>query len=305
MFILYQNFGKELVFKGGTALNIVYGLPRFSEDLDFTLSKEIDIKDIVQHGLNRFYLESEITEKRNKNSFNYIIRIKGPLYIGIKESLCRIELDFSLREKVCLEPKISTIGEEEPKSIIKRKITETLTGLNLLEISTYHLSTKEKQFKDIGIKEFLSNIIEVEESKTENNILRMSLLANSIQVLSENSDASYPQKIFEIGKVFSQDSKYKNSETQISEEERLCISLCHEKANFTEIKQVLDYLMRMLGIEYEIKETQHPSFIEGRTGEIIVNKKPIGILGEILPCILKNNRIKMPVASMEINIKNL
>ena len=63
--------------------------------------------------------------------------------------------------------------------------------------------------------------------------------------------------------------------------------------------------MRMLGIEYEIKETQHPSFIEGRTGEIIVNKKPIGILGEISPCVLKNNKIKMPVASMEINIKNL
>ena len=202
-------------------------------------------------------------------------------------------------------PRISSIGEENPAAILKRKITETLTGLNLLEISTYHLSTKEKQFKDIGIKEFLNNIIEVEESKTENNILRMSLLANSIQILSENSDASYPQKIFETGKVFSQDSKYKNSETQISEEERLCISLCYERANFTEIKQVLDYLMRMLGIEYEIKETQHQSFIEGRTGEIIVNKKSIGILGEISPCVLKNNKIKMPVASMEINIKNL
>jgi len=139
LFILYQNFGKELVFKGGTALNIVYGLPRFSEDLDFTLSKEIDIKDIVQHGLNRFYLESEITEKRNKNSFNYIIRIKGPLYIGIKESLCRIELDFSLREKVCLEPKISTIGRlllelpqfdvivMNPKEILAEKVRAIIT----------------------------------------------------------------------------------------------------------------------------------------------------------------------------------
>jgi len=202
-------------------------------------------------------------------------------------------------------PQISTIGEEDKTSILKRKISNILTGLNLLEISTYHLSTKEKQFKNLGIKEFLNNIIEVEESKTENNILRMSLLANSLQILSENLDSSYPQKIFEIGKVFNSDDKYKESETQIKEEEMLCISLCSEKSNFTEIKQVLDYLMRMLEIEYEIKETSHPSFIEGRAGEIMINKKPVGILGEISPCVLKNNKIKMPVASLEINIERL
>src|SRR3990167_7676647 len=35
---LYQLPGSEkLLFKGGTALRIVYGSPRFSEDLDFSL----------------------------------------------------------------------------------------------------------------------------------------------------------------------------------------------------------------------------------------------------------------------------
>ncbi|MEK7120907.1 MAG: nucleotidyl transferase AbiEii/AbiGii toxin family protein, partial [Patescibacteria group bacterium] len=36
-------FGSRLVFKGGTALRLVYGSARFSEDLDFTLTEEIDI----------------------------------------------------------------------------------------------------------------------------------------------------------------------------------------------------------------------------------------------------------------------
>ena len=61
--------------------------------------------------------------------------------------------------------------------------------------------------------------------------------------------------------------------------------------------------MNMFNIKYEIKEAENPSFIEGRCGEIIVNKKSIGIIGEILPIILKNNKIKMPVASLEINIE--
>ncbi len=30
-------FGKDLIFKGGTALRLVYGSPRFSEDIDFSL----------------------------------------------------------------------------------------------------------------------------------------------------------------------------------------------------------------------------------------------------------------------------
>lgn len=201
---------------------------------------------------------------------------------------------------------VSTIGQEDNISILKRKISEVLAGLEIQEISTYHLSTKEKQFKEIGIKDFKNEMIEVIDSKTENNILRNSLLAQSIEVLSENSDATYPQKIFELGKVFYNDS---GSETGITETENLCISLCHETANFTEIKQVLDYLMRMLNIQYEIREHENPSFIDGRCGEIIIisenknlNNKSLGILGEIAPFVLKNNKIKMPVSSLEIDI---
>src|SRR3989344_471939 len=172
----------------------------------------------------------------------------------------------------------------------------------LLEVSTYHLSTKEKQFKNIGIKEFRDEMFEVIDSKTENNILRNSLLANSIAVLNDNLDSAYPQKIFELGRIFYHD---KDSETEIGEKEKLCISLCHEKANFTEIKQVLDYLIKMLNLKYEIKEFSHPSFIEGRCGEIIVKNKSLGFIGEIHPCILKNNKIMMPVSSLEIDIEKL
>jgi phenylalanyl-tRNA synthetase beta chain len=196
-------------------------------------------------------------------------------------------------------PKISTIGKEDKTSILKRKIQDLLIGLGFLEISTYHVSTKEKQFKNLGIKEFKKELIEIIDPKTENDILRASLLASSILILSENSDSAYPQKIFELGKVFKNNS---NEETGIEEIEKLCISICQEKANFTEIKQVLDYLMRMFNIPYELKETENPSFINGRCGEIIINKKSVGVLGEVSPYVLKNNKIKMPVASLEINL---
>ncbi len=198
-------------------------------------------------------------------------------------------------------PDISTVGEEDRMSVMKRKVGEVLVGLGLTEISTFHLSTKEKQFKNIGIRNFLDKIIEVLDSKTENNILRDSLFANSIAVLSENSDASYPQKIFEVGKTFRFDE---NSDSGIGEDEKLGISLCYEGANFTDLKQVLDYLMRMFSKEYKIEETEHDSFIDGRCGKIIVDGKEIGIIGEVSPFVLRNNKIKMPCASLEINLSN-
>src|SRR3989344_333917 len=38
--IFESEYGTGLVFKGGTALRLVYNSPRFSEDLDFTLIKD-------------------------------------------------------------------------------------------------------------------------------------------------------------------------------------------------------------------------------------------------------------------------
>ena len=39
---LYDSpFGRYLIFKGGTALRLTYGSPRFSEDLDFSLTKDV------------------------------------------------------------------------------------------------------------------------------------------------------------------------------------------------------------------------------------------------------------------------
>ena len=47
------------------------------------------------------------------------------------------------------------------------------------------------------------------------------------------------------------------------------------------------------------------SFIIGRVGEIIVNGNSIGLIGEISPSVLRNNRIRMPVSSLEINLESL
>ncbi len=268
--------------------------------------KEFSI-DFLNKNLGTHFSEKEI-EKLLKKMGIGVMKKNKKIYAVIPCYRTDILHEIDLAEELAIAygyenfkpeiPQIATIGEEHPRAIVKRSITEILIGLGLLEVSSYHLSTKEKQFEKLNMSSG-EKLIVVIDSKTERNILRNSLLANSIEILSENSDVSYPQKIFEMGKIFSLD---KRSETGIAEREMLCISLCHEKANFTEIKQIIDYLMKMLDVSYTIKETEHPAFIDGRCGEIIINNKSIGFIGEIHPTVLRKNKIGMPVASLEMEI---
>ena len=196
-------------------------------------------------------------------------------------------------------PKISTIGQENPREVVKRKISEVLTGLNMLEISNYHLTNKNDQFAKMGIPEKQEkDFVEVEESKTEYNILRKDLSHYILKILSENVDSEYPQRIFEIGGVFAQKEK-------IIEQEKLSGAVT--PGNFTEIKQILLNFFEMLDINAVFKEPEicPAHFIDGRTAEIILNSKLIGHIGEIHPKILKNWRIKMPVALFEINLEDI
>jgi len=196
-------------------------------------------------------------------------------------------------------PKISTIGKENSEEIIKRKISEILTGLGLLEVSNYHLTNKESRFENMNVSEKQEkDIIYLENSKTEYNLLRKDISSFLLKNLSENVDSEYPQKIFEIGTVFS-------LKQNIQEKENLAIAIT--PGNFTEIKQILNYLAKSLDLKIDFKENDSPSnyLIEGRTTNILFENKEIGIMGEVHPKILKNWKIKMPVAILEINLEDI
>ena len=196
-------------------------------------------------------------------------------------------------------PKISTIGNENPKEIIKRKISEILSGLNMLEVSNYHLTNKNDQFMKMGISEKQEKgIIELESSKTDYTILRNNLSHFLLKNLSENVDSEYPQRIYETGIVF-------ELKEDIKETEKLAIAVT--PGNFTEARQILEYLFKNIGSQIIFEETENfpVHFIEGRTAKIILNKKEIGFIGEIHPKILRNWKIKMPVALLEINLEEI
>lgn len=196
-------------------------------------------------------------------------------------------------------PRISTIGGELQEEKIRRKFSEILIGLGMNEVLNYHLTTKQDQFKKTGIKE--NGFVDLEESKTEYSILRKDLSHFLMKILSENIDVEYPQKIFEMGKVFDVDSKGKIAEKE-------CLAAAVSSGNFTDIRQIIEYFANFIDKKIEFKESEKDSpeyLIEGRRAELIFNGKRIGFAGEVHPRILKNWKIKMPVAIFEISLKDI
>lgn len=94
-----QSGTQRVMFKGGTALRIVYGSPRFSEDLDFS-GFGVGVRDIedwvtnASEGIERAGISISIEESK-KTSGGYL----GILALDMSGHQTQILLEISLRRK--------------------------------------------------------------------------------------------------------------------------------------------------------------------------------------------------------------
>lgn len=116
---LYQLPGAEkLLFKGGTALRIVYGSPRFSEDLDFTLISVVphEVKQIVEDmfvqtltGIERSGISVELSEESYETTGGYfgvaLVHLFDYPPIGI-------EINISTRTSDARSGEVDTIASD-------------------------------------------------------------------------------------------------------------------------------------------------------------------------------------------------
>jgi phenylalanyl-tRNA synthetase beta chain len=117
--------------------------------------------------------------------------------------------------------------------------------------------------------------------------------------LSHNIHEEYPQKLFEIGKTF-------HLSDTISECWKIGAIIAHKNAEYTEIKSVMQALLRMaFGKNAETKVDTNPIFVAGRCANIVVDEDCIGILGEVTPLVIDSFKIRVPVAAFEVNLSRL
>ncbi len=107
-----QSFAKDVFFKGGTAIRLLYGGKRFSEDLDFTVL--LSANTFEEKILNFF----SVLENQYPFKFKFRKTLIGKTYLlttnipGLKSPVF-VKLDFSMRENV-LEPQKNILQTAYP-----------------------------------------------------------------------------------------------------------------------------------------------------------------------------------------------
>ncbi len=127
--IFESKYGNNLVFKGGTALRLSYGSPRFSEDLDFSLIKEFDSEGFLDFLKSLGSKYPNIIEVETKNKFYTIFaifRINEPL---LPRSFS-IKIEISKRDRNLFKTKDMSL------KIIKSETTVLTTLGNVASIET-------------------------------------------------------------------------------------------------------------------------------------------------------------------------
>jgi phenylalanyl-tRNA synthetase beta chain len=196
---------------------------------------------------------------------------------------------------------LPTIGRAKPDQHLINLARDLMIGLGYQETLNTTLTNQESLFDKMAVER--KPLVELCNPKVVTmTCLRNWLLPGLMEFLSINQSVEFPQKIYELGKVTHLDQ---TRETKVIEEEYLTAVTTHPTAGFSEIKSALDSFFANFGVEWQIKETINPSFIEGRAGKIIVADEEIGIVGEISPKVLVNWKLENPAAAFEINLQKV
>ena len=197
---------------------------------------------------------------------------------------------------------IFTIGHELKRTEIIDSIREILVGAGFNEVFTFALTSMEEQFDLMLLP--TKEVVLIEGAKERKlNMVRYWLIPELLKTLSYNKGKKYPIRIFEVSDVVVLDEKV---DTRARNETHISAMIASTETDFTEIRRFLEYLLHALGFRnIRVERAKHPSFIEGRFGNILVNEKLVGLLGEIHPQVILNWMMNVPISAFEINLDSL
>jgi phenylalanyl-tRNA synthetase beta chain len=198
-------------------------------------------------------------------------------------------------------PSDPTIGGLSPLEEYSDNVRELMIGLGFQEVLTFIMTNPEKLFTKMN--QDPTPIVEVANPKvTTLTSLRSWLLPSLMDFLANNTHVEYPQRLYEAGDCTIWNITMPSRTRDVRK--MACVST-HSRANFTEIKSVLEPLMMNLGLEFTLKPANNPSFLEGRVGTILIGDQEVGVIGEVHPQVIENWKLENPVAAMELDINEL
>ena len=266
----------------------------------------VNPKDIEKY-LNLDLKPGDMIKLLQKRRFNVV---KKKNLLQIKYPPYRVDLMHwvDIAEEIAIaygymniEPtkwKVITSGKLSKQTISENHVREILSGCALQEVLSFTLTAPEKLATNMGreIKDLKNNVQIDNPVSLTYSVLRSRLLPNLLDFLSRNTHNEYPQYIFEVGEIVTKDKKNVFTSTNAA------VVLTATDVSFENAHSILATLAVQLGIEIKLEESENHEFLEGRTANIMLGKKLIGIIGEVSPLILEKWQIYMPTVAFELDL---
>ena len=145
-------------------------------------------------------------------------------------------------------------------------------------------------------------------------VMRPSLLPGILNTVRHNiARKNLDLALFEIGHVFC-----KNTEKFPEERDELAIAVTgriHPErfsaeravvADFYDLKGILESLLTARKVKnFQFRAAEDPRFLKGHCAEVLVNKRVVGVFGEVVPALTKGMRLSTPLFVAMIQLKEL
>jgi phenylalanyl-tRNA synthetase beta chain len=243
--------------------------------------------------------KSRLDAKSQGNKIICIIPRYRTDIFGTMDLVEEVALGYGIQNLEPTIPQSVSSGQKNKITISLDSMSAIMVGLGYFEAMNFGLVSKEVQYD--FTKRDSSKMISVDDSKSQSHtILRDSMLPGLIDTLSRNIHETYPQKLFETGVVFSKVSN------EIKEEIHLACVCAYNDVSFSEVKSILQSVFKTgFGLHCTTQMTSAPMFSEGRTANIVINNKTVGVIGEISPEVIDNFKLRIPVAGFEVKLTGL
>ncbi len=178
-------------------------------------------------------------------------------------------------------------------------IATTMASSGMTEVMSFELMDQASLYEKFGRSS--SKMISVEDPRSlEHSVLRDSLVPSLMLILSRNIKEEYPQRIFEVGRI------YERTTEGVAESWRLCVLMAHANSGFSEAKMYLEaYYHTLLGARVDTASAGHWAFADGRCASVSVAGKLVGHAGEVKPSSLTSFGINLPVSGFEVDLSNV
>jgi phenylalanyl-tRNA synthetase beta chain len=200
------------------------------------------------------------------------------------------------------KPDSVTTGKSHRVSDITSYVRKIMVGLGYTEALNFILTNEFDHYtKMLRKPEALVKL--ANPVSTDYSIIRNQLLPSLLNNLAVSKHHAFPQKMFEVSDVIELNV---NSETYTQRKIHIAAVTSHPNANFTEIKSVLESLLRNLGWnDWIIEEYSYESFIQGRSAKILINTSELGFVGEVHPEVLNNFELENPTGAFELDLQKM